>query len=114
MRVARVRASTAYILIGLALLLVIAGVVTLLYVVQLRGQVEQSKTQSRAACERGNVLRENTRSNTTSIARMATIIAELSTNEEIKAEFQQLVPELDARLSEPKIQDQPCDVLFPR
>jgi uncharacterized protein YpmB len=113
-KVAPIRASVAYILIGLALILVVVGGLTLLYVVHLRSQVEASKTQAREACERGNVLREATKLNTVALAKMATIVGESAMNPEIRTEFQALVPELNRRADLPRIQEQPCLTLFPK
>jgi len=113
-RAAHFRVSSLYFLIGmnLVVLIILLGITG--YVASLGNKIEVTRTAQREACERGNVLRENTRLNTIAIARMATIVAEQSTNPDIRKEFVLLVPELSRRANLPKIQQQDCLSLYPK
>jgi hypothetical protein len=104
-RVARARA--VYLLVALNVtMLVVFGAVTL-------HLTNVQTDRGRGACERGNVLRDNTRANTIAIARLAAVIAEYAQNQKIKAEFQKAVPELQRRAALPLVQHQRCIELFP-
>lgn len=110
----RARRRTLYFLIGLNLLMLAVGVGVALYVGHLRGEVQQSKAAAREACERGNVLRDNTRFNTVILSRLAVVVAENAMNPPIRKEFEKVVPELERRAALPRIQHQPCEALYPR
>jgi len=113
-RAAHFRVSSLYFLIGMNLVVLVILLVVTGYVASLGNRLDVSRASQREACERGNVLRDSTRLNTVALARMATIIAEQSTNPDIRSEFLLLVPELDRRASIPRIQPQDCLALYPK
>lgn len=105
-RAAHFRVSSLYFLIGLNVVVLIILVGVTVYVSDLGNRIEVSQAEQRKACELAD---ESTRLNTITIAKMATIIADYSTNPEIRAEFLQLVPELTRRAGL-----KPCLALYPK
>lgn len=53
------RRRSLYCLMLLNLVMLITGIALTLYVVHLRAEIQETRTFSRAACERGNAIREN-------------------------------------------------------